>query len=78
MQTNYTPPQKFQANARVSSFEQQQATWERSVKDPEAFWSEVAQRITWKKPWTNVLEWDFDDPKIRWFDGATCASSCVI
>jgi len=75
MQTNYTPPQKFQANARVSSFEQQQATWEHSVKDPEAIWSEITQRITWKKPWTKVLEWDFNDPKIRWFDGATLNAS---
>ncbi len=75
MQNEYTPSPEFQANARVSSYEQQQATWERSIQDPEAFWSEIAQRITWKKPWTTVLEWDFNDPKIRWFDGATLNAS---
>ena len=59
--------------------EQYRGIYERSVGDPESFWAEVAQRITWSRPWTTVLDWDFHKAKIRWFDGATLNASvnCV-
>ena len=42
---------------------------ERAAKDPELFWSEVAQRITWSKPFTKVkdVSYDANDFHIRWF-----------
>jgi acetyl-CoA synthetase len=49
--------------------------YERSVAEPEAFWAEVAERITWRKRWDEVLEWDFEAARIRWFDGATLNAS---
>ena len=42
-----------------------------SVDDPESFWESIAkEHFLWKKPWNNVLSWDFEKPEIRWFDGA--------
>ncbi|HEY8353908.1 MAG TPA: AMP-binding protein, partial [Methylophilaceae bacterium] len=41
---------------------------ERSLREPEKFWSEQAQRVYWHKPFDRVL--DFDNPPFsRWFVG---------
>ena len=41
-----------------------------SINEPEAFWSEQAERISWFKKWNNVWEWDFNKANIKWFEGA--------
>ena len=46
------------------------AAYRRSVENPEAFWAEVASTFHWQRPWDKVLEWNFDQPKVRWFEGA--------
>jgi acetyl-CoA synthetase len=48
-----------------------QAMYERSVSDPEGFWTEQAnEHLTWFKPWSKVSEWDLNKGHIRWFEGA--------
>src|SRR3989338_5090871 len=45
--------------------------WEESVKNPEIFWSRMAENFVWFKKWTKVIEYDFKDRiSIKWFDGA--------
>jgi len=44
------------------------AECERSLKDPEGFWADYAQRFEWSQPWTKVLEWD--GVHHQWFTGA--------
>lgn len=40
----------------------------RSVRDPEGFWGEQAERITWFRPWTKVKEGSFEgDVRVKWF-----------
>ncbi len=72
MQSPYVLPSKdFQRQARVSSMDAYRADYERSVNEPEAFWSAVARRVVWNKPFTKVLEWDFHGGHVKWFeDGA--------
>ncbi len=41
--------------------------YQKSVLDPEIFWSRVAETFHWKKPWSKVLDWNFKEPDIRWF-----------
>ncbi len=42
--------------------------YDRSISDPEGFWKEQAERITWFKPFTKVKEGGFDgDIRIKWF-----------
>lgn len=41
----------------------------RSLNDPEGFWGEVAQGITWNKKWDTVLDRS-NPPFYRWFAGA--------
>lgn len=54
---------------RITSFEQYQQEYTYSVENPEAFWAEQAEQFTWQKKWDKVLEWNFDEPKIKWFIG---------
>ena len=42
--------------------------YERSIKQPQAFWGEEAARIHWEKPYTSVLD-DSRSPFNRWFTG---------
>ncbi|MGR3810415.1 acetate--CoA ligase [Jiulongibacter sp. NS-SX5] len=54
---------------RIRSFEEYQERYQQSVEDPEGFWGEVAQEFEWRKPWTKVLDWNFDEPKVKWYVG---------
>ena len=55
----------------LDSFEKYQEAYQASVDNPSAFWDGIAQNFHWQKPWNKTLEWNFDEPKIRWFDGGT-------
>ena len=58
-------------NYRIKNFDEYQAAYDLSVKNPELFWGEIAQHFQWRKPWDKVLSWDFQGPNIRWFEGAS-------
>ena len=44
--------------------------YEKSIQEPEKFWGKIAESFCWQKPWDNVLSWDFDGPKLTWFENA--------
>lgn len=52
---------------KINSFEHYQEVYKQSVEQPEEFWGEIAQEFQWKKPYSKVLEWNFDEPSIKWF-----------
>ncbi len=56
-------------NLQIKSFEEYQEAYKNSVENPEAFWGEIAENFFWKRKWTNVLNWNFTDPNIKWFEG---------
>lgn len=58
-------------NFRISSFDEYKKVYSDSIQNPEKFWAEIAEQFTWKKKWDRVLDWNFDEPKVRWFEGAT-------
>nr|XP_010942302.1 acetyl-coenzyme A synthetase, chloroplastic/glyoxysomal [Elaeis guineensis] len=45
------PSPEFSAQALVSSPEQYQQMYRRSVEDPAGFWSEIASQFCWKEKW---------------------------
>lgn len=55
---------------QLRSEEEYKRAYQKSIANPEAFWSDVASHFTWKKPWQKVLDWNFSEPRIKWFDGA--------
>jgi acetyl-CoA synthetase len=74
---NVIPVPEFWAKTAHCDNEKYLKMYEQSVKDPEAFWGEVAKRIDWIKPWTKVKESSFTgDVQIKWFvDGKLNVSS---
>ena len=44
--------------------------YQRSVHQPEQFWSRIVDSFHWKKRWEKIVEWNFEEPKIEWFKGA--------
>ena len=42
--------------------------YQRSLTDPEGFWAEAAEEISWYKRWDKVLD-DSNPPFYRWFEG---------
>jgi acetyl-CoA synthetase len=55
---------------QLQTFQQYQEAYQKSVDNPEDFWASIAANFQWKKPWDKVLNWNFSDPAVRWFDGA--------
>ncbi|HEY9002796.1 MAG TPA: acetate--CoA ligase [Mucilaginibacter sp.] len=55
---------------KITSFEEYQQAYQKSVEQPEEFWADIAGNFQWRKPWLKVLEWNFTEPNIKWFRGA--------
>lgn len=54
---------------QIKTFAQYQEIWKKSIENPDEFWAEIAHQFHWKKLFNQVLDWNFEEPKIRWFDG---------
>jgi len=54
---------------QIKTIEEYQSAYARSVEDPEGFWAEQAETFHWRKPWDEVLHWDFKGPDVKWFVG---------
>jgi acetyl-CoA synthetase len=66
---SFPPPPAFAA-AHVSSLADYTAMYERSLRDPEGFWGEIAATFTWRERWRSVLSYSFVPPvRIEWFAG---------
>ena len=52
---------------KISSLEEYKTAYKKSVDSPEEFWTEIAQTFLWRKKWNKVLDWNFDEPNIKWF-----------
>ena len=55
---------------RITSLSDYFKKYEQSEKDPEKFWSEIADTFIWKKKWDKVLDWNFQSVDIKWFKNA--------
>ena len=54
-----------------------QAMYDRSIREPEAFWAEHGRRIDWFKPYSKIKDVSFDasDLHVRWFHDGTLNAS---
>jgi acetyl-CoA synthetase len=65
----YPVPEEFADNAHINS-ELYEAMYQRSIEDPDKFWSDQAETfLDWSKTWDSVQNWDFKTGVIRWFEG---------
>ena len=65
----FNPAAEFTANAHIKSKEQYQEMYDRSINDPDGFWAEQAERLTWFKKWDTVSNSDLAAADIKWFEG---------
>ncbi|MGZ6124925.1 MAG: acetyl-coenzyme A synthetase N-terminal domain-containing protein, partial [Myxococcales bacterium] len=68
-------PEQFAKKAHVGSMDRYRSLYDRSISNPDAFWSEQAERITWSKKWNTVSKYDFQTAKIEWFTGGKLNAS---
>jgi acetyl-CoA synthetase len=70
----YQPNAEFKAKAHIKTMEQYKEMYDRSLNDPEGFWSDIAEGFTWYKKWDKVMSYNYDMDKapvnIEWFAGA--------
>jgi len=58
-------PDEWKKRAYINSIEKYREMWQRSMDDPEGFWSEIAEGyVSWFKKWDKVCEWDWANPLI--------------
>jgi acetyl-CoA synthetase len=55
---------------QIKTFAEYKSEYKKSVDSPEKFWAEVAEDFYWQKKWDKVLDWNFTEPKIKWYEGA--------
>jgi acetyl-CoA synthetase len=55
---------------QIRSMDQYEIAYRVSITRPEEFWASVAEHFHWRKKWDKVLEWNFKDPSVKWFQGA--------
>jgi len=53
---------------RIKDLVDYQETYELSVQEPEKFWAGIANEFEWSKPFTKVLDWNFNDYSVKWFE----------
>ncbi|MEE3233289.1 MAG: acetate--CoA ligase [Candidatus Latescibacterota bacterium] len=70
----YPPVATLQKRALVNNIESYKEEYDRSIADPEKFWSEKANKFHWYKKWDSVCSYNYDMTEgpisIKWFEGA--------
>jgi acetyl-CoA synthetase len=46
-----------------------ESAYEKSLANPEEFWSEIASNFWWEKPWESVLKFSMEEAQFSWFEG---------
>ncbi|MEE2829886.1 MAG: acetyl-coenzyme A synthetase N-terminal domain-containing protein, partial [Myxococcota bacterium] len=60
---------RLSRDAHISSMEAYRAEYERSLSDPEGFWAEQAQSLTWFQQPSAVRSGGFEALDMQWFPG---------
>ncbi len=55
---------------QVKNFQEYKEAYQKSVENPALFWEEQANTFQWHRKWDKVLDWNFEEPNIKWFEGA--------
>ncbi|SJN11317.1 Acetyl-coenzyme A synthetase [Leucobacter sp. 7(1)] len=58
----YPPSPQFREQANIAD----PSVYWRAAEDPEQYWAEEAQHLTWTKPFTEILDWT-NPPFAKWF-----------
>ena len=68
------PPANVSSKAYVGSMDEYLKQYQRSIEEPDEFWSEIAHNFHWFKKWDQVRSFNYDMDKapidVQWFGGA--------
>ena len=65
----FSPLYRDAKKAHVPNLDVYREMYNKSVNDPDAFWAEQAEKITWYEKWNKVSDVDFHNANIKWFEG---------
>lgn len=68
-QRKFSVPDSFRAKAHISSMDQYERMYKRSLEDVDGFWGEMALTLDWFKKWDKVHTFDKEKVAIKWFEG---------
>ncbi|WP_026566582.1 acetate--CoA ligase [Bacillus sp. UNC41MFS5] len=68
------PSEEKQSNTSIGSGKAFQELLQKSQKDPEAFWDDVAKELVWYEPWQSTISGSL--PDFRFFEGGI-SNPCV-
>src|SRR4029079_1787741 len=63
----------FAGKAHVKDLAEYEKLWKKAKDDPQGFWAEQAESLTWTKRWDKVLVWN--EPFAQWFVGGKLNAS---
>jgi acetyl-CoA synthetase len=72
-QRKFPPSSEFSQRASIKSLDDYDALCRRAEQDPEKFWGECGNQLSWFKPYEKVLEWNY--PFAKWFVGGKINAS---
>ncbi len=55
---------------QIKTLDEYRQQYQASVDDPQQFWANIGAHFNWQRKWDKVLDWNFQDPSIKWYDGA--------
>jgi len=65
----FKPNYRDAEKAHIPNMTAYKKIYDKSVKDPDGFWAEQAERLDWIKKWDTVSNNNFTEAKIKWFEG---------
>jgi acetyl-CoA synthetase len=66
---SFPPSAGFIENAHIKGESEYDALDKESIEDMEGFWARMAETIDWIKPFEKVLDYDFNKPRVSWYEG---------
>ena len=64
----YTPSADWVDSAHINSLDKYKEIYKSSIDDPDKYWANIAERITWYQPWETVRNFNFKEGKIKWYE----------
>ncbi len=69
MKNTFSPHYRDEKIAHIPTMEAYLELYDQSMNDPDAFWANQAERLSWYKKWDTVSDVDFHTGKIKWYEG---------
>ena len=54
---------------QLRAFSDYEKAYAASINEPVKFWEKIAAAYSWQEPWHKTLEWEFETPEVKWFQG---------